>query len=128
MLSYRANASNGAAIIPLHDVLTRLRARQPLPCGEPAPKPKRKRNRIQVRKPRAAHGTVFHPDDTIRLLADHNPKRPDSIAAARFAAYRDQMTVRDYEAALGSVRAARECLRFDLHRRYISIVSNTLEE
>ena len=59
----------------------------------------------------------YKPDMTITVLADKNPKRAGSKAAARFELYHSGMTVADFVAAGGTVTK----LALDVNRGQVSV-------
>ena len=91
-------------------------------------------------QPTNARTTIkaVQPTDTIKVLAAKNPKQPGKLAHARFAMYKDGMTVAAYleavKAHTAKLQAAdpqtkfinygRGDLQFDMHatRQYIAIV------
>lgn len=61
--------------------------------------------------------TKYKPTDTIKVLVDANPRREGSKANARFALYRDGMTVEEFLAAGGPMPG----LIFDVNHNWIAV-------
>lgn len=70
-------------------------------------------------KPKAQRGPrpVLRDDRIIRLLVDKNPKKVTSKAHAKFALYRDGMTVSEYREAGGTA----DEIKWDAERSFIRV-------
>ena len=101
--------------ITIHDPATL----PPKPLAEPEPPPPPKLTLAEYAITSKTSGV--QPHDKIKLLAGSNPKKPGSKAAAAFSNYKDEMTVGEFQAALGGKKFAQEHLTHDLKKGFISI-------
>jgi len=105
--------------ITIHDPATL----PPKPLAEPEPPPPPKLTLAEYAITSKTSGV--QPHDKIKLLAGSNPKKPGSKAAAAFSNYKDEMTVGEFQAALGGKKFAQEHLTHDLKKGFISIHNAT---
>jgi hypothetical protein len=73
-----------------------------------------------VTAPAAAKTSAVSGTDVIRVSVSANPKKAGSAAAARFALYKDGMTVDDYVKAAGSRKQALVDMAWDRKRGFIA--------
>jgi hypothetical protein len=85
--------------------------------GSPIQRPTQKQPRTPKPKTPRAPRPELRDDRVVRLIATDNPKRPGSASHARFALYRDGMSVQEF-CRLGGTRAD---VKWDAERGYISV-------